>query len=153
MEEAMKLIPWNSASSPRTSQTDALDRNIENLFDSFFGSSRAFARVADWTPSLDVKETRDELVITADLPGIKKEDIVLKVEQGVLSISGERKSEQSKDGEGWHRVERSYGSFLRSVALPQGVDENKVRAEYKDGVLKVQVAKSEAAKPRSITID
>jgi HSP20 family protein len=132
----MKLIP-------------SFDRDLAGLFDSFaspFG-------VADWAPSLDVRETKDELVVTTDLPGMKKDEIELNVENGVLTISGERKSEESKEEGGWHRVERSYGSFHRSVALPRGVDESKVKAEYKDGVLKVTLSKSEIAKTKTIKID
>jgi HSP20 family protein len=150
----MKLVPWkaNETHKPALLLED-FDKDIDSLFSSFFGPSRGGGSMAStWAPSLDIKETKEELVVTADLPGMKKEEIQLKVENGTLSLSGERKIEEKKDEEGWHRVERSYGSFYRSIALPQGVDESKVRAEYKDGVLKVSIPKSETAKPKSIQI-
>lgn len=149
----MKLIPWSKSENRPAVFAGDMDRDIDSLFDAFFGAGRAFASVADWTPSLDVKESKDEVTVHADLPGLKKDEILIDVENGVLSISGERQSEESKEGDGWHRVERSYGSFRRSVALPKGVDESKVKAEYKDGVLKVSLPKTEAARPRTIRID
>jgi len=152
----MKLIPRKHDDSRGLSLFDNFDRDVAGLFDSFFrpvSRLSPFVSMADWAPSLDVKESKDELIVTTDLPGMKKDEIELNVENGVLTISGERKSEESIDEDGWDRMERSYGSFKRSVALPRSVDENKVKAEYKDGVLKVTLTKSEISKTKTIKID
>ena len=147
----MKMIPWTSRGASRPALLFDFDRDLDSMFSSLLGG-RAGSQ-ADWAPSLDLKETKDEIIVKADLPGLKKEDIHLSVENGVLSISGERSHEENKEEEGWKRIERSYGSFYRSVALPEGADDGKVKADYKDGVLKVTIGKSEAAKAKVIKID
>ena len=103
-------------------------------------------------PALDVIEEKDQYVLKADLPGINKEDIKVSVENGVLTIEGERKSEVEHKDKHVHRVERSYGRFVRSLNLGTAVDNSKIRANYKDGVLMLHVPKSEAAKPKAIDI-
>jgi HSP20 family protein len=151
----MKLIPWKSNEFSRPAVLlDDFDRDFDSLVQNFFGPSRGGALAnADWAPMLDVKEGKDEITVKADLPGLKKEEIQVNVDNGVLTISGERKHEEKSEDEGWHRVERSYGSFRRSVRLPQDVESSKVKAEYKDGVLSVTLAKSEASKPKAIKVD
>ena len=109
---------------------------------------------ADWVPSVDVFENaQHELVLKAELPGVKKEDIDLKVENSTLTIRGERKREVETKEDGYHRVERSYGSFARSFTLPSTVNAEGVKAEYKDGVLTVTLPAREEAKPRQVTIN
>jgi HSP20 family protein len=108
--------------------------------------------VADWVPSVDVSETDGDYQIKAELPDVKKEDVKVTVENGVLTIQGERKQEKEEKGKKYHRVERSYGSFVRSFTLPDLVDEEKVKAEFKDGVLNLQLPKSEKAKPKAIEV-
>jgi HSP20 family protein len=108
--------------------------------------------VADWVPSVDVSETDGEYQIKAEIPDVKKEDVKVTVEDGVLTIQGERKHEKEEKGKKYHRVERSYGSFVRSFTLPDLVDEEKVKAEFKDGVLNLQLPKSEKAKPKAIEV-
>jgi HSP20 family protein len=105
--------------------------------------------MSEWTPTCDVSETEDEYVVKAELPGVDKKDAHVTLEQGVLTIRGERKQEKEEKGKKFHRVECSYGSFMRSFAMPEDADENKIEARYKDGVLEVHVAKSEAAKKKS----
>lgn len=102
--------------------------------------------------ALDVVEEKDQYVIKADLPGINKEDIKVSVENGILTIEGERKSETEDKDKQVHRVERSYGRFLRSLNLGNNVDSSKIHASYKDGVLQLNVPKFEIAKPKSIDI-
>lgn len=106
----------------------------------------------DWAPSVDIAETPEDFQIKAELPEVKKEDVKISIEDGVLRISGERKQEKEEQGKKWHRVERTYGSFLRTFALPTNVDESKVRADYKDGVLTLRLPKSAEAKPKSVQI-
>jgi HSP20 family protein len=108
--------------------------------------------VAEWAPLVDITEDEKEYVIKAELPEVKKEDVKLTVHDDVLSISGERKYEKEEKGKKYHRVERAYGSFTRSFTLPEDADASKVAADYKDGVLKVHLPKSEKAKPKSIEV-
>jgi HSP20 family protein len=108
--------------------------------------------VFDWSPTVDVVETPEEFQIKAELPEVKKDDVKVSVDGGVLRIEGERKQEKEEKGKKYHRVERSYGSFLRTFALPDNVDEGKVQAEFKDGVLNVRLRKAEQAKPKSIEV-
>lgn len=108
--------------------------------------------VAEWSPLVDIVEDEKEYLIKAELPEMRKEDVRLTVEDEVLTISGERKFEREDKGRKHHRIERAYGSFLRSFSLPEDADGSKVRADYKDGMLQVHLAKSEKAKPKSIEI-
>lgn len=108
--------------------------------------------VAEWAPSVDISEDDKEWLVQADLPEVRKEDVKVTVEDGVLSIAGERKFEQEEKDKRYHRIERSYGSFLRSFSLPDGADGAKVAAEFKDGVLKVRLPKNEKAKPKSVEV-
>lgn len=108
--------------------------------------------VFDWAPSVDIIETNEEFQIKAELPDVKKEDVKVSVDKGVLRIEGERKQEKEEKGKKYHRVERSYGSFLRTFTLPDNVDESKVQADYKDGILNVRLQKAEKAKPKTIEV-
>ncbi|HEX9741404.1 MAG TPA: Hsp20/alpha crystallin family protein [Nitrospiraceae bacterium] len=108
--------------------------------------------LADWIPTVDIAETEAEYQIKAELPEVKKEDVKVTVEDGVLTIQGERRHEIEEKGKKYHRVERSYGSFVRSFTLPDHVDDVKVKAEYKDGVLHLHLPKSEKAKPKAIDV-
>lgn len=108
--------------------------------------------VADWTPSVDISETEGEYIIKAELPEVKKEDVKITLEEGVLSIQGERKHEKEEKGKKFHRIERAYGRFVRSFVVPDYVDEAKIKAEYQDGVLHLHLPKSEKAKPRAIEV-
>jgi len=108
--------------------------------------------VADWTPTVDISETDGEYQIKAEIPDVKKEDVKVTLEDGVLTIQGERKQEKEEKGKKYHRVERSYGSFVRSFSLPEFIDEEKVKAEFKDGVLNLHLPKSEKGKPKAIEV-
>jgi HSP20 family protein len=105
-----------------------------------------------WTPLVDITEDDKEYLIKAELPEVKKEDVKVTLEGGTLSISGERKFEKEEKDKRYHRIERSYGSFVRSFALPEGTTGSKVSADFKDGVLKVHLPKSEQTKPKSLEI-
>lgn len=107
-----------------------------------------------WMPPVDIYSTAEhELVIKAEIPGMNKDDIDITVENFTLNIRGEKKTEQSVKDDQFHRVERSYGTFTRSFALPHTVDANKVEAEYKDGVLTIKLPQREEAKPKSIKVN
>ena len=136
-------------------------RELEEMSDRL---NRVFARVprggneneamtiADWTPLVDISETTAEYVIKAEIPEVKKEDVKVTLEHGVLTVQGMRRQEAEEKGKKYHRVERSYGSFVRSFTLPDLVDEAKVQAVFKDGVLTLHLPKSEKAKPKAIEV-
>ena len=105
-----------------------------------------------WSPAVDIVETEDELIVKADLPDVKLEDIDVWVENGTLSLKGERKFEKEFADKGYHRIELSYGSFMRSFSVPSSVDTEKVSADYKNGVLTVTLPKKEAAKPKQVKV-
>jgi HSP20 family protein len=105
-----------------------------------------------WVPPCDIYETEKEIVLKAELPGLKKEDVFVSIENNVLTIRGERKFEEEIKRENFHRVERSYGEFLRSFTLPTFIDANKILAEFKDGLLMVFLPKREEAKPKQIEV-
>ena len=107
---------------------------------------------ADWAPAMDVQETETEYLIKADLPDVKREDIKVSVEDGLLAVEGERKMEKEEKGKKFHRIERSYGKFVRRMAVPTDVDPAKVGAEFKDGVLNVHLPKSPVTKPKTIDV-
>jgi len=133
---------------------------LQNRMAGFFGltpgrlsnGAQESMAIAEWTPSVDIAEDDKEWVIKADLPEVKKEDVKVTVENGVLRITGERKLEKEEKGRKYHRVEWSYGSFLRSFVLPDGADGSKVNADFKDGVLKVRLPKNEKARPKAIEV-
>ena len=109
------------------------------------------ASTTTWSPAVDILETEGEIVVKAELPGMKKEDIDVSLHDGALSISGERTEEKVENGE-VYRSERFFGRFQRSVALPASVDATKIKAQYKDGVLTVTLPKAEEAKPKQIDV-
>jgi HSP20 family protein len=116
------------------------------------GDAQQSLVVADWSPSVDISEDDKEYLIKADLPEVKKEDVKVTVENGVVSIRGERKFEKEEKNKKFHRVERSYGSFQRSFSLPEDADPAKVSAEYKDGLLQVRLGKSKAKQPKQVEV-
>lgn len=130
-----------------------LQDEINRLFESPFGElARGAELFTGWSPPLDVYEDKDNVIVTAELPGMKKQDIDLSVHNNALTISGERKFER-KEGEGdASRSERYYGRFQRTVTLPKPVDAKKVGARYRDGILTVTLPKAEEAKPRQIEV-
>lgn len=134
-------------------------RELETRAAAFFSPTAAMGdvgkeamTVAEWSPLVDIVEDDKEYLIKAELPDMKKDEVKLAVENDVLTMSGERRYEQADKGRKHHRIERAYGTFVRSFSLPEDADGSKVTADYKDGVLHVHLPKSEKAKPRSIAI-
>jgi HSP20 family protein len=124
-------------------------REIDRVFDAFFGQSDQGRR---WVPPMDLVEAEDHFVLKADLPGLAEADVNIEVQDGTLTISGERKAEHEQREKGWYRIERSFGTFSRSLTLPDGVDPNRIAASFRDGVLEVRIPKPEERKPRRISI-
>ncbi|HEY7547503.1 MAG TPA: Hsp20/alpha crystallin family protein [Blastocatellia bacterium] len=116
-----------------------------------FQAEEPFA-LTTWTPSCDIYEANGEIIVKAELPGLKKEDVKVMIENNVLTIRGERKFEEEVKREDYYRIERSYGEFLRVFTLPVGIDPKKINAEFKDGMLKIVIPKVEEAKPKAIDI-
>ena len=106
-----------------------------------------------WAPAVDIFETGNELVLKADLPEVKLDDIDIRVENGTLTLKGKREFEKKDEGKGYHRIERSYGSFVRAFSLPDTTDPEKIGAEFKNGVLTVTIGKKEIAKPRTVKVN
>jgi HSP20 family protein len=133
---------------------------LENRLSTLFGrvpvrkevGGEESLKLVDWAPLVDITEDDKEYLIKAELPEVKKEEVKVDVENGVLSLRGERKLEKEEKGKKYHRVERAYGSFLRSFSLPDDADASKVNAEFKDGVLKVHLPKGEKAKPKTTEV-
>jgi HSP20 family protein len=115
-------------------------------------ASKELMTFAEWAPAVDIKETPEEYLIKAELPGIDKNDVKVTLKEGVLTLSGERKLEKEEKGEKYHRVERGYGKFVRSFTLPAEIDDKKLLADYKGGVLFVHLPKSPAAMPKAIEV-
>jgi HSP20 family protein len=107
---------------------------------------------ADWMPAMDVQETDKEYLIKADLPDVKRDDVKVGVEDGVLTLEGERRQEQEEKGKKFHRIERAYGKFVRRLTLPTDVDAQKIAADFTEGVLNVHLPKSANARPRTIDV-
>jgi len=105
-----------------------------------------------WTPSVDIYETENEIVLTAEVPGIDEKDIDIKIENNTLSLQGERKFEKETKEENYHRIERSYGSFFRSFTIPHNVDQDKIEAEHESGVLRILMPKKPETKPKKIKV-
>jgi len=105
-----------------------------------------------WSPAVDIYETENEITVHAELPGVERKDIGLNLEKNVLTLKGERRFEKETKQENYHRIERAYGGFSRSFSIPAIVDEERIRAEYKDGILKISLPKKEQVKPKQIQI-
>jgi HSP20 family protein len=110
------------------------------------------AETYEWSPAADISETENEYLVRAELPGVKREDVKVSLEEGTLTIEGERKQEKEEKGRRMHRIERFYGSFCRRFSLPEDADATGIRAETKDGVLNVHIPKSKVLKPKAIEI-
>lgn len=143
----MQLTRWNPLAE--------LDQLQQRLNRGFLDPVSPVAReesFADFVPPIDVHETDAEFVITADLPDVKKSDVKVQVQDGMLSIEGERHREKEEKGKRYHKIERDYGRFVRRLVLPTDVDAAKVKAEFKDGVLRVLLPKTPEARPKQIDV-
>jgi HSP20 family protein len=146
----MALVRWEPVR-----ELNSLQQEMNRLFSTFFdtptgGNGNTTAR--RWIPAMDLVETDDHYVLTADLPGLAEGDIDLEFEGDVLTLSGERKAEHSERREGFYRLERATGAFSRSLTLPEGIDPEAVKAKFDNGVLEVRIPKPEQRKPRKVAI-
>ena len=133
------LVPWGGMTG--------LKQEMDRVFDRFFESRwEDMPALGDWVPKVDVSETKDAVVVKAEIPGMEAKDVQASLQENVLTITGEKRHEQEEKDERFHRVERSYGSFTRSMQLPAGVDAGKVNASFKNGVLTVTLPKTDRAR-------
>jgi HSP20 family protein len=151
-----KFRPFRSSLWDPEATLGRMERDMEKLFGRQFllasPDQEETMAAAQWAPAVDVSEDDKEYLVKAELPELKKEDVKINVENSTLTISGERRAEKEEKGKRYHRIERSYGSFLRRFTMPEGIDSSKVAAEFKDGLLLIHLPKDEKAKPKSIEV-
>ncbi len=145
----MALIRWTPGRDLMGIQSE-----MNRLFDDFFGMQR---RAEDqdrtyWTPRVNIEEVKDRFEITAELPGLKKDDVKIEVKDRVLTLTGEKKVENEGKDRNVYLYERAYGRFCRTFTLPDNVDDDKIEAEFKDGIMKINIPKTEEAKPKEIKV-
>jgi HSP20 family protein len=146
----MAIVRWEPFRDLMATQRD-FDRLFREAFSPVLGEGEVSTRT--WAPPVDIYENGDNLVLKAELPGVNPEDVDIRVEDNTLYLKGERKFEKEVEEQNYHRVERSYGTFTRTFALPNSIDADKVAAHYKDGVLTLTMPKKEEAKPKTIKIN
>ncbi|HKT34192.1 MAG TPA: Hsp20/alpha crystallin family protein [Nitrospira sp.] len=147
-EPLSRWSPWK--------ELDEIEKRLSTIFGrpsiGSNGENKEAISVTEWSPLVDISEDDKEYVVKAEIPEMKKEDIKINVHDDVLTLSGERKYEKEEKSKKFHRVERAYGSFMRSFTLPENADGSKISAEYKDGMLKIHLPKSEQAKKKAIEV-
>ncbi len=147
----MAIVRWDPFRGMMALQ-DEMNRFFENnLFGEMAGSSRG-GRSIVWAPPIDVVESSDKVIVNAELPGMKVEEVELSVDDGVLTLKGERSFSEEVKEENLHRIERAYGYFERRIALPKTIDPDKITASYTDGVLRIELPKAEETRPKQISI-
>lgn len=146
----MNLVKWDSFK-----ELEDVSNRLNRIFSRPVArteSNHEMLAVADWTPSVDISETDTAYLIKGEIPGVKKEDVRVTIEDGMITMRGERKLEKEDKGEKFHRIERSYGSFMRSFRMPDDADESNIKAEFKDGMISVTLPKSAKAKSKEIEV-
>ncbi len=142
----VRYEPWSMLNQIRREMDQMLETANEG------GESSAIA-TSDWIPAVDIKETKDAFILHADVPGVDPKDVDVHMENGILTIKGERESEKKDEREGYKRVERQYGSFYRRFSLPDTADAEKISAKSKNGVVEITIPKKEAVQPRKISVE
>jgi len=148
----MAIVRWLDPFRDLTSIQERMNQIFEDALSRSRGRDEGL-RTGMWTPAVDIYEKNDSVVVKAEIPGVEKDQISVEVKDGILTLRGERKFERDVKEESYHRIERSYGTFLRSFSLPVSVDQEKVKATFRDGVLEVELPKKEQAKPKQVKVD
>ncbi len=147
----MTIVRWEPLRELSSLQHE-MNRLFNTVFDVPASNGNGNGAARRWVPAMDLVETEDHFVLRADLPGMGQDDVKIELEDNVLTVSGERQAEHESNQEGYYRVERSFGSFQRSLTLPKGVDADAVAAHFDRGVLEIRIPKPEAVKPKRISI-
>ncbi len=148
----MAIVRWWDPLRDLSSIQDKMNQLFEDTFSRTQGREHALAK-GMWTPAVDIYETDEAVIVKAELPGLDKNQIGVEVKDGILTLHGERKLEKEVKEENYHRIERTYGTFHRSFSLPSSVEQEKIGAKFKDGVLEVTLPKREQAKLKQIKVD
>lgn len=148
----MAIVRWWDPMRDLATIQEKMNQIFEDTFSRTRGGREEGLASGMWTPAVDIYETATSVVVKAELPGIPKDQVGVEVKDGLLTLRGERKYEKEVQEENFHRIERSYGSFQRSFSLPTSVDQEKISAAMKDGVLEVVLPKKEAARPKQINV-
>lgn len=145
----MAIVRWRPFRDMMSIQDE-----MNMLFDDFLGRPLMRTEWSEgvWNPSVDISETKDNVIIKAEMPGLAKEDVKISMQDNMLTLTGEKKQEKEEKESNYHRVERSYGAFSRSFTLPTSVKSDKIKATYKDGILSITLPKTEEVKPKEIPI-
>ena len=143
----MTLIRWEPSR-----ELTSLQNEMNRVFNGFFDTGSDAGALRQWAPAMDLVETDEHFVLRADLPGLDEDDVSIEVQDNVLTISGERRSEHEESREGYHRVERAHGRFARTLTLPEGVDADAIEAGFDRGVLEVRIPRPAERKPRRVQI-
>ncbi len=146
----MTLIRWTPGR-----EVVGIQEEMNRMFDNFFGAPRRVERndrVLYWTPRVNVEETDDQFEVTAELPGLNRDDVKIEIKDHALTFTGEKKTEKENKDRNVHLYERAYGKFCRTFTLPDNVDVDKIEAEFKDGILQIDIPKTEEAKPRQVEV-
>jgi len=149
------LIPWGTSRWDPFKELEEISNRFNHMFSrlpEYRSMNREALTVADWVPAVNISEDEKEYVIKAELPEVDKKDVKISLEDGVLSIQGERTKEKEEKGKKFHRIESSYGSFFRSFTLPENIAEDKLTADFKDGILLIHLPKTEKPKPKAIEV-
>ena len=150
----MSLIRWGWKN--QVEPINELQRELNQLFDASLGSLFRKAQLSGetvWSPAVDVYDNKDSFIIKADLPGMTQKDINVSLQDGILTITGQKKHETEVKEDNYYRLERAYGTFQRQLSLPTNVDATNIKATYKDGVLQLSLPKKEESKPKQISVD
>jgi HSP20 family protein len=149
MEEIMNIVRWDPFRDQIT-----LRESMNRLFEETFGPimEKSEKKGGSWNPSVDIYETHDEMILAAEIPGLDEKDIAIQIEDNTLSIKGERQFAKETKEENYRRIERSYGSFCRSFSLPGHIDQEKIKADHENGVLKITMPKKKELKPKTVKI-
>lgn len=150
MMSVMRFIPYREF--PMIREMDKFLDDMFSSFPTFYPERRRGLMEGEWLPKVDIAETDENVIVTAELPGVKQEDVSITVTDYILTIKGEKKEEKEIKKEDYYRIERSYGTFQRSVTLPTGVQADKAKATHKDDIYTVTIPKSETAKPKEIKV-
>ncbi len=149
---AREMVPWRPWGPFK--EMERMRNEMDRLWESFMEGKpgRRTEEISRWVPSLDLSETKDSYIVKAEIPGMEPKDIDISLQADLLTIRGEKKQEKEEKEENYHFIERSYGSFSRSIRLPQEIKGNKIKASYKEGILKVILPKSEEAKKKEVKV-